>query len=310
MAPELSSNWKKLQATLGKDPSASKGQKRKAAERNEVVKRQKVQIKKSTISSVSVSKSGKMGTGMSKTDSSNLTSWAEDHDISAKDLVEAYGAEQKQIITGTSAKLDVVNGGLLKNVDVGKYVAIDCEMVGVGGEEDRSVLARVSIVNFNGTQVYDSFVRPKEFVTDWRTHISGISSKHMATARSFEEVQSDVAKILDGRVLIGHSVKNDLKVMMLGHPMKDIRDTSKFREFRKYSAGRTPSLKKLAKEVLGINIQGGQHSSLEDARVTMLLYQQHKAAFETWHSQNYKIRSTNTGPSNKSKPSRKKKGKR
>lgn len=63
---------------------------------------------------------------------------------------------------------------------MGKYIAIDCEMVGVGGgESERSVLARASIVSFHGEQIYDSFVKPKEYVTDWRTWVSGIAPKHM-----------------------------------------------------------------------------------------------------------------------------------
>ncbi|KAH9640133.1 hypothetical protein HF086_002793 [Spodoptera exigua] len=34
----------------------------------------------------------------------------------------------------------------------------------------------------------------------------------------------------------------------------------------------TPSLKRLAKEILGIDIQSGEHSSVEDARAAMQLY--------------------------------------
>lgn len=36
--------------------------------------------------------------------------------------------------------------------------------------------------------------------------------------------------------------------------------------------GSTPSLKCLAKEVLGVTIQDGEHSSVEDARAAMQLY--------------------------------------
>lgn len=54
-------------------------------------------------------------------------------------------------------------------------------MVGVGGEEaERSVLARASVVNFHGEQIYDSFVKPKEDVTDYRTWVSGVAPRHMA----------------------------------------------------------------------------------------------------------------------------------
>merc|ERR1712025_442066 len=41
-----------------------------------------------------------------------------------------------------------------------------------------------------------------------------------------------------------------------------------------------PALKKLAAEVLGVTIQTGEHSSTEDARTAMLLYQSHKKEWE------------------------------
>jgi hypothetical protein len=81
-------------------------------------------------------------------------------------------------------------------------------------------------------------------------------------AITFEEAQKKVADILDGRILVGHAIKNDLECVLIGHPKRDIRDTSRHPEFRKYSKGRTPGLKKLAKEILGIEIQDGAHSSV------------------------------------------------
>ncbi|KAE9371220.1 RNA exonuclease 4 [Stipitochalara longipes BDJ] len=322
MAPELSSNWKKLQATLKQESKASSERKRKAipTERqlNTIAKRRRLDgnpVKATSAPLQSVAKKRKMGIGASSetpepaesAPSASLALWAEDNDISAKDLAEAYGGNLKDTtIKGT--KPDLVNGGLVEGVDIGKYIGIDCEMVGVGGEEDRSVLARVSIVNFHGTQVYDSFVKPKEFVTDWRTHVSGVSPKNMATARTFEQVQEDVAAIMNERVIVGHAIKNDLEAMMLGHPKRDIRDTSRFSGFRKYSAGRTPSLKKLAKEILGVDIQGGEHSSIEDARATMLLFRRHKSAFDIEHAKRWPTQ-TPTGGGTKSKPKKKKKAK-
>lgn len=237
--------------------------------------------------------------------SASLALWAEDNDISAKDLAEAYGGSLKDT-TIQGAKADAPNAGISKDVDIGKYVGLDCEMVGVGGDEDRSVLARVSIVNFHGTQIYDSFVKPKEFVTDWRTHVSGVSPKNMATARSFEDVQVEVAAVLKERILVGHAIKNDLEALMIGHPKRDIRDTSRFSGFRKYSAGKTPSLKKLAKEILGVEIQGGEHSSIEDARATMLLFRRHKSAFDIEHASRFPTHTpgSSTGTKKKKKKSK------
>jgi RNA exonuclease 4 len=161
-------------------------------------------------------------------------------------------------------------------------------MVGVSeNPRDHSVLARVSIVNFHGVQLYDSFVQPKEKVTDWRTVVSGITPGLMENARSLKEVQSHVAKIMNGRILVGHTLRKDLGVLMLSHPKRDVRDTSQYKPFREVAGGNTPALKLLASEILGIDIQGGAHSSVEDARVCMALYQMHKDGFESEHGKRW-----------------------
>jgi RNA exonuclease 4 len=61
----------------------------------------------------------------------------------------------------------------------GKYLAIDCEMVGVGVDGSESSLARVSAVNFHGAVQMDVFVRQRERVVDYRTQWSGIRASDM-----------------------------------------------------------------------------------------------------------------------------------
>ncbi|KAF2205478.1 hypothetical protein GQ43DRAFT_436999 [Delitschia confertaspora ATCC 74209] len=182
---------------------------------------------------------------------------------------------------------DIENEGVSESALPGKYVALDCEMVGVGPEPSRdSALARVSLVNYHGHQVYDSYVQmaPGVEVTDYRTAVSGIEPKHLRrdVARPFKEVQADVKILLEGRILVGHALKNDLGALILSHPRRDIRDTSKYPEFKKLARipGRTPALKTLVAELLGVEIQSGQHSSVEDARATMALFRLEKAGFE------------------------------
>lgn len=52
-----------------------------------------------------------------------------------------------------------------------------------------------------------------------------------------------------------------------------MRDTSKYRPLAKMvTGGATPSLKTLARIVLGYDIQDGEHSSVEDARAAMRIY--------------------------------------
>ncbi|KAI9269090.1 ribonuclease H-like domain-containing protein [Phascolomyces articulosus] len=174
-------------------------------------------------------------------------------------------------------QMDTVSGDQAK---IGKYVAIDCEMVGIGSDGVASALARVSLVNFHGAIVLDTFVRPMDRVTDFRTFVSGVKPEHLKNAMPFKEAQQKVNDIIQDRILVGHAIQNDLSALMLSHPPLLIRDTSKFKKFRELAAGRTPGLKKLVKEILEIDIQSGSHSSIEDARFTMMLYRKVKEDWE------------------------------
>ncbi|KAG0204906.1 3'-5' exonuclease [Mortierella sp. GBA30] len=193
-------------------------------------------------------------------------------DISKEDLEKAYGKSGKKL------DYDPTDTGKHK---IGKYVGIDCEMVGVGPEGEQSALARVSIVNYYGVTILDLYVRPLERVTDFRTAVSGITPKHLVTAVEFKDAQKQVADIIEDKIVVGHAVHNDFKALLLDHPQRLIRDTSRYQPFRALAKGKTPSLKKLALEILGIKIQAGSHSSVEDARITILLYRKHKEAWDS-----------------------------
>ncbi|KAL4874124.1 hypothetical protein BDV12DRAFT_181965 [Aspergillus spectabilis] len=292
----LSSNWKKLQETLKKDVSTTSATKRKRSDReaqNDSVKKRKpvAEAGKQFSQSLKASNKRKRMSHGAADDLENVTTVA------------------------PTAAVSKVNEGRSPTVEIGKYVAMDCEMVGVGPNPDNdSALARISIVNFNGEQLYDSYVRPKEMVTDWRTHVSGIAPKHMVEARTLEQVQKEVAEILHGRVLVGHAIRNDLDALLLSHPKRDIRDTSKHPPYRKIAGGGSPRLKILASEFLGLQIQGGAHSSVEDARATMLLYRRDKEEFEREHLKKWPMRTVpenkETGDDEKKKKKKKKKSRK
>ncbi|KAI6369278.1 hypothetical protein MCOR25_004459 [Pyricularia grisea] len=323
MAPELSSNWKKLQAKIKAESAAPKqAPKRKSIEdlsppeaKGQAKKRLKTaqplqgnQPTKRLASATSnppaakSSRNGGRSSSMGVSQSSKITSavapntvspslavWAQDNDVSPEHVAEAYGLGLKATTASGSGAQARPNAGLTPGLQLGKYVGIDCEMVGIGPGGHESILARVSVVDFHGNQVYDSLVRPRPgvIVTDWRTHVSGVSARDMRFARDFDEVHAQVAELLRGRIVVGHDIKHDLAVLELGHPPRDIRDTAKFSGFRKYGNGPKPAMRILAKEILGLEIQDGQHSSVEDARVAMLLFRRHKPQFDVEHMNRY-----------------------
>lgn len=50
----------------------------------------------------------------------------------------------------------------------------------------------------------------------------------IAPGCDFSLVQKEVAELLEGHILVGHSVHNDLRSLFLSHPRSHIRDTSKY----------------------------------------------------------------------------------
>ncbi|KAJ3554617.1 hypothetical protein NM688_g3015 [Phlebia brevispora] len=162
----------------------------------------------------------------------------------------------------------------------GKFLAMDCEMVGLGIDGKESSLARVSVVNYHGAVQMDEFVRQKERVVDYRTEFSGIRPKDLANAKTFEEVQKQVAALVKDRILIGHAINNDLKALLLSHPRPLIRDTQSLAAKHRLTKTRRPALRHLVSQEIGMTIQGGEHSSVIDARATMAIYRIHRKKWE------------------------------
>ncbi|PSN62328.1 RNA exonuclease 4 [Corynespora cassiicola Philippines] len=308
MAPielnSLSSNWKKLQKAIQPSPKSKssakadvqddpKSLKRKRPTKlsGERAKEPKGSFKATKLSATrkrqKMEEPASVGASTRHHDAKSLSRSVSMPSLKQKPLpVDPEDIEKSvSILAPSPHHPDNENEGVSETALPGKYIALDCEMVGTGPEPDRdSALARVSVVNYHGHQVYDSYVQVKVPVTDFRTAVSGIEPKHLRKdyARPFKQVHDDLKTLLEGRILVGHAVKHDLDVLMLKHDKRFIRDTSKYSKFRELATipGRTPRLKTLAEKLLGVEIQVGAHSSVEDARATMALFRLEKEGFD------------------------------
>lgn len=306
MAPvqlqNLSSNWKKLQRTLQSSKPAESDQSHNLKRKRS----SKIDGSLSQANLKGINCTGKQATHKQITrkrqkmeEPSTIGASVKHHDkkalsrsVSMPSLKQPTllsdpksASESVSVLAPSPDHPDIENEGISSTALPGKYIAVDCEMVGTGPEPDRdSALARVSVVNYHGHQVYDSYVQVRVPVTDYRTAVSGIEPRHIRkdVARPFKEVHEDMKILLEGRILVGHAVKNDLNALQLKHDKRFIRDTSKFSKFKELSntPGRTPALKTLVEKLLGVEIQVGAHSSVEDARATMALFRLEKPAFE------------------------------
>lgn len=127
--------------------------------------------------------------------------------ISESSRERGCGIDSNKMATGEN-KNEVSSSNV--TVSPTPYIALDCEMVGVGIKGKKSNLARVSIVNSYGDCIYDKYVMPKEEVVDYRTAFSGITQSDLEIAVEFSIVQKEVRDLLKDRILVGHALRNDM----------------------------------------------------------------------------------------------------
>ncbi|GAX75051.1 hypothetical protein CEUSTIGMA_g2495.t1 [Chlamydomonas eustigma] len=168
-----------------------------------------------------------------------------------------------------------------------KTAALDGSVAASDGllikRQTRLCLARVSVVRGEGPQAGEPFmddhVRMVEPVFDYLTRFSGLvkgdldvlTSRHYLT--TLKHVYLKLRYLADcGCVFVGHGMKKDFRMINLILPASQQIDTAELFSLRRQ---RKLSLRFLASYLLGINIQGGTHDAIEDARTALWLYQKY-----------------------------------
>lgn len=158
------------------------------------------------------------------------------------------------------------------SAEVGQIIALDCEMVQCENEIGAYVqmLARLSVVNYNGHVLWDQVYKPRFRVVNYITKISGITPQMLKTAPVYNDFEKEKVRVLlQGKTIVGHTLKSDFEALELPMETYELRDLAHI-EFLKLDEGF--ALKKLCFQYLGQRIQGGQHSSVIDARVALFIY--------------------------------------
>lgn len=151
-------------------------------------------------------------------------------------------------------------------------VAIDCEMVKVrrAGKAERFALGHVCVVDAADESILlETYVRPDGVITDYLTRYSGLSEPVLRGAPPYEEARAAVVRLLEGRLVIGHGLDSDFKALRW-RPL----DPSLVADTRHLPWGPRISLKlrDLARDELGLEVQSGAHSPVEDALAALRLH--------------------------------------
>ncbi|RTE73091.1 hypothetical protein BHE90_012490 [Fusarium euwallaceae] len=157
-----------------------------------------------------------------------------------------------------------------------KAIAFDCEMAGVEG--GRSEVVSICAVDFfTGEILMNSLVKPREPISEWRSHIHGITPSIMSIAVTlqqaldgWEAAREELWKhINEHTVLVGQSLQNDLKALRVVHiKVVDTAIVTAEAAFGKGKrTGRRWGLELLCKDLLHVQIRlgSGIHDGLEDA---------------------------------------------
>lgn len=151
-----------------------------------------------------------------------------------------------------------------------KIVAIDCATV--GGPKNQHILARVSIVDFNGKVIFDTFVSPETGVRDYRFKKSGVKQENLIGVPSFSAVQKIVNDILSDKIVVGHNLHFDLIILGITTSVDLLRDISTNGFIFDTFGPEDVSLKKLSKIILQRDIQIGCNDSIENAKAVLDIY--------------------------------------
>jgi DNA polymerase III epsilon subunit-like protein len=161
-------------------------------------------------------------------------------------------------------------------------IVLDCEMA--GAFDGQNELIQITMIEFfSGRVLRSSLVNPSKSIKDWREDITGINAASMQRAVSmgealqgWEAARADLWQLADKEtILIGHSVRNDLRVLHTFHTK--IIDSAILAADavlgNKSKIGKRWALELLCAELLGIQIRrpsGGRkvHDALEDALAT------------------------------------------
>lgn len=152
-------------------------------------------------------------------------------------------------------------------------VFVDIETNGQMGKEGRIIeIAALRVENGEITDTFSSLVNPGSSIPVWIEKLTGISNADVADAPYFDEIASDLQRILEGAIFVAHNVRFDYSFVKshfkaLGHDYRPRLYCTVRMSRALYPEHKGHSLEKITKRH-GI-VTENRHRALDDARATL-----------------------------------------
>lgn len=163
----------------------------------------------------------------------------------------------------------------MKNLD--QYVAFDLEFNTVNDISHIIQLSAVKFVKHEEVEHFDSYVYSEVPLQSFINGLTGITSEKIAHAPKLEQVLADFSDFVNGTSLVGYNAhKSDLPILaengldLTAQYAVDLYDEAFERRSSDLNGIANLKLQTVA-DFLGIKGKG--HDSLEDARMTALVYE-------------------------------------
>lgn len=163
----------------------------------------------------------------------------------------------------------------MKNLD--QYVAFDLEFNTVNDISHIIQLSAVKFVNHEEVEYFDSYVYSEVPLQSFINGLTGITSEKITHAPKLEQVLADFSDFVNGTSLVGYNAhKSDLPILaengldLTAQYAVDLYDEAFERRSSDLNGIANLKLQTVA-DFLGIKGKG--HDSLEDARMTALVYE-------------------------------------
>ena len=172
-----------------------------------------------------------------------------------------------------------------------RILFLDCEFVAGHKELQGSkmkgtqLLASVAIMDYYGRVILDTRVTPSKTIRDYCFRITGFRPRDLINQRREEELVPEIHQLVKGRILIGHDLTSDLKVLRINvDELAGIRDLSTAPTLFKLIPTSNPrlSLKVVSEQILNKPLRTTKvvigkkvpdpHSALEDVQAIRAVY--------------------------------------